>query len=330
MPSQHKTYWHLKEARRVPSPYEIGTSRLLYHTDRGGFAVDLPTGEWYVRHQTGSPLLHPRWEEFEDPRATTYGSYVRMQREQEAYLARVFAPTAVADGAGALPADWLRILDATFSPLRFVFHGFQMAAAYVGQMAPSGRIAVAALFQAADEVRRIHGIARRLGQLRDQLRGQPREQSPDFGADGRERWQSDPCWQPMRRAVETLLITYDWGEALVALNVCLKPMVDHLFTAEFAIGAERQGDHADAQMLRSFADDCAWQRAWTMRLLLGRATAGGDPVARWVARWRPLAEEAAVAAAASLGASGPASAARAAAAVVAWMEPLKSERPDAG
>ena len=82
-------------------------------------------------------------------------------------------------------------------------------------------------------------------------------------------------------------------------------------------------------MLRSFADDCAWQRAWTMRLLLGRTTAGGDPVARWVARWRPLAEEATVAAAASLGGSGPASATRAVAAVVGWMEPLKSPRRDA-
>ena len=62
----------------------------------------------------------------------------------------------------------------------------------------------------------------------------------------------------MRRAVETLLITYDWGEALVALNVCLKPLVDHLFTREVALGAERQGDHAGAQMPRALAEGGAW------------------------------------------------------------------------
>ena len=74
-------------ARRIPSDYEIGTSRLLYYVARGGFEVNLPTSAWYQRHQVASPLsCGGRWElfeTFEDPRATTYGSYVRLQRDQE-------------------------------------------------------------------------------------------------------------------------------------------------------------------------------------------------------------------------------------------------------
>jgi toluene monooxygenase system protein E len=124
---------------------------------------------------------------------------------------------------------------------------------------------------------------------------------------GRDRWQTDPSWQPLRRTIETLLATYDWGEALVALNVCVKPILDHLFMGQLATLAERQGDYVDAQLLRSFADDCAWQRAWTSRLLqlvTSRDSGSRVAVAAWIARWRPLVELAVVEVAANLGPNG--------------------------
>jgi Methane/Phenol/Toluene Hydroxylase len=40
-------------------------------------------------------------------------------------------------------------------PLRFPGHGLQMLAAYIGKMAPSSRITMAASFQAADEMRSV-------------------------------------------------------------------------------------------------------------------------------------------------------------------------------
>ena len=46
-------------------------------------------------------------------------------------------------------------------------------------------------------------------------------------------------WQPLRLFVERLLVTYDWGEAFVALNLVLKPMIDNLFlkhTSDLALG----------------------------------------------------------------------------------------------
>ena len=51
-----------------------------------------------------------------------------------------------------------------------------MLAAYVGQMAPSGRITIACALQAADEMRRVHRLAYRMALLR-RLR-------PDFGDAG--------------------------------------------------------------------------------------------------------------------------------------------------
>jgi hypothetical protein len=50
-------------------------------------------------------------------------------------------------------------------PLRFPGHGLQMLAAYIGKMAPSSGITMAASFQAADEMRRVQRLAYRMRQL---------------------------------------------------------------------------------------------------------------------------------------------------------------------
>lgn len=286
-----RTYWHLAGARRIPSDYEIGTSRLLYYVPRGGFEVNLPTSAWYRRHQVASPLsCGGRWdlfEAFEDPRATTYGSYVRLQRDQEAYAARTLDPARLRPHDAGLPLAWVELLERALPPFRFLGHGLQMLAAYVGQMAPGGRIAVTAAMQAADEVRRIHGIAYRMGELR--LR------APQFGEGSREEWQSAPAWQPLRALLEQLLVTYDWGEALVALNLCVKPAIDELFTTRLALVAEKQGDYPDAQWLRSLAEDCAWHRAWTVkvvRMLVDADSGARAAVAEWIGRWTSRTEPA--------------------------------------
>ena len=337
-----KTYSHLAGARRIPTTYEVVTSRLLYYFDRGGFALELPTSEWYRRHQVGSPIgaAHPAgstpgWEAFEDPRATTYASYVRQQRDREAFVARVLDAASVARQDPALPAAWIETLGRTLSPLRFVYHGLQMVSAYVAQMAPSGRITVAALFQTGDEIRRIHGIAFRLVQLRA-------VGGPAFGDDGRDRWENDPSWQPLRRVIEKLLVTYDWGAALVALNVCVRPLVDELFLVGLATLAERNGDYADAQLLRSFADDSTWQREWTERLLrvagadpTGASEAGGASQARaaiagWIAEWHPQVADAVAAAAANIdvGPDRAAIVARARESVAPFVRPFTREGRD--
>jgi toluene monooxygenase system protein E len=171
-----------------------------------------------------------------------------------------------------------------------------MVAAYIGQMAPSGRIAVAALFQCGDEIRRIQRFAYRLALLA--------RCSPDIGTAGRGLWESDPRWQPLRRAIERLLVTYDWGEAFVALNVCLKPMIDDFFLVQLAVLADRSRDHLDAQILRSLFEDSEWHVSWTEALLAHAYADRPDNravVAGWIDAWAPTVEAAEVAAAALLG-----------------------------
>ena len=82
---QKRTYWHLSDLGRKPTDYDIATSRLHYWTARG-FEVKVPVSEWYERYQRGSELRCRDWEEWGDPRQTTYTTYTTMQRTREAFV----------------------------------------------------------------------------------------------------------------------------------------------------------------------------------------------------------------------------------------------------
>jgi toluene monooxygenase system protein E len=314
-----KTYSHLAPQRRVPTEYEIATTGLLYHPQRG-FEVAVPVAPWYERYQRNARLTFSDWEAFADPRATTYPSYTALQARQESHLDGVLRSWETAEHDPTLLASWRQTFLRTLAPLRFALHGFQMIAAYVGQMAPSGRVTIAALFQAADELRRVHRLAHHMGLYR---RLQP-------GADdSRAAWQGAPAWQPLRRAVEQALVTYDWGEALVALDLCLEPLVEALFFTELARLARDDRDFLLGELLSSFEEDGRWHQAWIstlVRMIAGEGS-NAEVLREWLGRWWPRGREAVGAAAELLGAAGPTALRRAESRARDWLASLELGAP---
>jgi toluene monooxygenase system protein E len=242
-----RTYLCLEGSRRKPSDYQVTSTALLYYPARG-FEVETPVWRHYVAHQRNGRLRSEHWDEFEDPAHTTYSSYVAERRDQEAFLDRLLERPA------APIAGELRPLLGLVSALRFPLHGQQMAAAYVGALAPSGRITIAAAFQAADEMRRIQRLCQWLSRSG--------VAAAELDALGRELWQQGPAFQPLRRLVERLLVTYDWGEALIALNGLIKPVFDRLWFEQLVGVAERHHDEVLEKILSSLGDDARWHAAW--------------------------------------------------------------------
>lgn len=254
--SKRRTYWHLEEARRKPSEYEVATSRLLYSVPRG-LAVDIPAARWNARYQQGSPLACDAWDSFVDPRETTYAKYTELQSAKQIYVEGLLRSIDDAFERSLSPS-WIAVLDRAFAPLRYPVHGLQMVAAYVAQMAPAGRIVVASAMQSADEMRRIQLVAYRMRQLQKRHAG--------FGDASRERWEKDRAWQPLREVIEKLLVAYDWGEAFVALNLVVKPAIDELFVKRLGALALSRGDDVLFRLLASLDEDTAWHRAWSRAL----------------------------------------------------------------
>ena len=281
-----RTYWHLEGLRRKPSAYDIASSRLLYYPERG-FEVNAPMAAWYAQYQQGSPLRCGDWDAFVDPRQTTYASYVELQHKRETYVDGLLAAIDTTGYDQRLAASWLPTLERVLAPLRYPCHGLQMAAAYVGHMAPSGRIVICAALQAADEIRRVQRLAYRMRQLQVTHAG--------FGESSKQAWQSDPLWQPVRKLVERLLVTYDWGEAFAALQLVIKPAFDTLFVTQLGHVAGVRGDEVLAKILLALGEDCAWHRAWS-GALVAHAVAGEPAnvatLRGWIERWRGPALEA--------------------------------------
>jgi toluene monooxygenase system protein E len=254
-----KTYWHLMSLGRKPTEYDIVTSRLLYHPQRG-FEVNVPVADWYARYQKGSILACSDWEQFADPRRTTYTSYTTLQSQKEIFAGRLLRSIEQNGHDGRLDPSWVRRLAGYLGPMLHPLHGLQMQAAYIGHLAPAGRITITAMFQAADEIRRIERIAYRLRQLQQAV--------PDVDlGQGRHDWENAAHWQPLRETVERLLVTWDWGAALIALDFVLKPALDSFLMLDFGRQAQAHGDDPLQRLFLSLDEDCQWHREWSRTLL---------------------------------------------------------------
>jgi hypothetical protein len=310
-----KTYAHLAGARRIPTEYEIVTTKLHYYAGRG-FEVETPRAAWFATHQAGSALSCPDWDGFRDPRETTYTGNTALKQGREAHVDGLLRSIHETGYDARLSPAGLALLARTLSPARFPLHGLQMLAAYVGHLGPSGRITIVGALQAADELRRIERFAYRTAQLA--------RARPGFGDDGRAAWQDGAAWQPLRKLIERLLVTYDWGEAFVALNLCLKPALDHLLMVEVPATLAERGDYLLRELCFSLDEDGAWQRQWSEALVryATGARAGNLAVIRgWVGRWQPSVEQAIDVLAEGL-ADGACSTSRGVAVHRAWLDAL--------
>jgi len=285
MPLQ-KTYWHLARERRMPTEYEIVTSKLLCYTGEGftgkRFELDVPLQRWYRQYQQGSLLTCTSWEKFHDPRETTYAKYTALQMDKEIFVDSLLEEIERTGYDRKLSASWVQILSNMLAPLRYPVHGLQMVAAYFGSMAPSGKVAITAALQAADELRCVERIAQRVRQLQMVHTG--------FARNSKDAWQHGAVWQPLREIVEKLLIVYDWSESFVVLNLLLKPMLDELFLKHFSDLALRENDHLLGQIFYSLNEDCQWHREWSQALVqmaVEDTPSNRQVIQTWIDTWYP-------------------------------------------
>jgi toluene monooxygenase system protein E len=268
----------------MPTAYELVSTGVLYSATHEP-EVRTPVAGWYARHAAGNALRCDDWEAFFDPRATTFAKYTEEQRRKETFVSGLLRSLQEPDYEASLSRAWLGEQAAFLSAVRFPCHGLQMSSAYIGQLAPSGRIAMASLFQCADELRRVHRIAQCLALLQKTL--------PAAASSGLALWQSQPSWQPLRQLLEQQLATYGWCEAFVSLNLCLKPEFDALFTS-LAIRAREEGDFALAEILGSLGEDSRWHQEWAGALagILQANSENREKIQQLREKWNPAAKAA--------------------------------------
>ncbi len=286
-----RTWSLLGDVRRKPSTYEVVTAKFHYHfrRDPAPWELDpeMPLNRWYLEHREGSPFNVDDWEGFRDPYKLTYKTYVELQHEHETYLDGLVDQFEADGSVEALDSTWVDTLKRLFVPARFPFHVLQMVGLYVGQMAPSSFITNPANFQAADEMRRLQRYAYWTKVLAN-------AHGDDIATTelARTAWEQDDAWQPLREALERLMVAYDWGEAFVGLNFAVKPAVDTVFDWELAELAAANGDEFVALLAAELRHDAERSRHWSQALMqyaLDQNPGLRDVALGWLDTWRPRA-----------------------------------------
>lgn len=288
-----KTWSHLAARRRKPSEYEIVSVNLQYN-DRPGSAApyeldpNLFMNRWYIEHRNGSPLKHKDWNSFRDPDELIYRTYCLIQDGQETYVHGLFDQFNSRDHDQALSPQWAGTLARLYTPSRYLFHTVQMTSAYLAQMAPASTIENCASFQAMDAFRWLSHAAYRTRELQNTFADR------GFGRDERHYWENDLAWQGYRELMEKVLVSYDWAECFVALNLVAKPAIEEGLLRSLGNAGRHNNDLVMSLLADAELTDATRHRRWATALVkMALDTDGNADVIRgWIAKWTPLAHAA--------------------------------------
>ena len=281
-----KTWSAFGNLGRRPSEYEVVTHK-MNHTVRETpleLGPDSHGNRWLVRHRDSIKLRIQDWNAFRDPDQLTYRKYVTCQDKSETYLDAIVQEF---DRIGRVESgpDFLQYC---LTPSRYPAHGLQMMTAYLQQLAPSSYVGNCAAFQAADQLRRVQRVAYRTKQLD---RAYPERL---FGKTERTAWEQLPGWQGLRKAIERLLVTFDWDDVFVGLNLVVKPLADELTLRQFAVVARHLNAELDALVADNLFLDAERSRRWTIaftRFATSDDCANLEHLQNLIAKWRPFGDE---------------------------------------
>jgi Methane/Phenol/Toluene Hydroxylase len=281
-----KTWSAFGDLGRRPTEYEILTHGMNHTVGDPplDLAPDVHGNRWLREHRDAIALVVPDWNAFRDPDAVTYGSYVAMQDDQETYVEGLLERFDREGHDEALSAPALSLLAQALTPCRYLAHAEQMLSAYLQQLAPSSYVATCAVFQTADQLRRVQLLAYRTTQL------QRTHPDKNFASGERTTWESHPHWQPIRKAAELALVEYDWDRALVASQLVVKPVADAIFLEQLGRELAVAGATLDALVVENLWRDAQRSQRWTAALLqfLVAGASGNHAVLQgYLDQWAP-------------------------------------------
>src|SRR4051812_46746529 len=286
--------WYKPKKRRA-SLYEdvtIDTQPSVHrHVDR----------EWPVHFEDGrglwwadsTALASGDWYEFRDPGQMWERPYYQGGAAHEQLIEGVVRTGRRERVFDDFTPEWVEFLRRNLQAPAFVEHGIWLALASAARDTLSDTVTHCVALEAAMKQRQAQAYL---------LYGMDLEESfGEFPVDAsRESFLRDAHWQPARRYVERLRATPDWGERVIASNLCFEPTVGILIRRELLMRTPRfNGDVITPALNHVAQREWDWVREWTVELVKfvlddsEHGAANRDVLAGWVADWQPLADEAA-------------------------------------
>jgi hypothetical protein len=278
-----KTFAWFEGRRRPPSEYEELTVGLHFGEEA---LVSTRVGTWSLDN---TRLANVPWEDFRDPSQLHYRSWVALQDRAERELGATLDLARQAGFVDGLDSGWRREMATLVGGLAFAEWGVAMAMQYVERFCLSSAVAQAAQLQVCDELRH----AQRALEWSDALRGGA---AADGGEDpARAAWLEQPALQPLRKAVELALTIEDWGEVIIAVNVCLEGLLQPFQRELYLGGSREQRDMGSAMLGQHCWVDEERHLAWTeafVRMVTDADDANRGTVQGWYEQHAPAGQAA--------------------------------------
>jgi methane monooxygenase component A beta chain/propane monooxygenase small subunit len=292
-----RDFTYINSRKKRPSEYEAVNlhvqPRLGNWWDKGNSYLRTPEGrEAFI--EESSRLRHPDWHDFRDPSSLWQRQYMRMQAEQERAIERMTEDVASSASAEIDPTWLTEIIQNHYAVWSFVEYGLFRGMFSASREGLSDTVVASMLFETFDRARHSQDIVHYALMLEENV--------PGFDATGaKDAWLQAPRYQPLRRLVEEISFgVKDWGETIVAMNLCFDPIVTEVAVIRL-IGAMGpiHGDVVSKLIVSSVERDRRRERAWTEEFVR-MVTADDVPaaaenrtiIAEWIAHWTPRAIEA--------------------------------------
>lgn len=293
---QARDFTYINSRKKRPSEYEAVNlhvqPKLGNWWDKGNSYLRTPDGRpGFIEEST--LLRHPDWHDFRDPSALWQRPYMRMQAEQERAIDRLTVDVAPCAAADIDPVWRDAVLRDHYAVWSFVEYGLYRGMFSASREGLSDTVVASMLFETFDRARHSQDIVHWLLALEETV--------PGFDSTGaKQAWLRSERYQPLRQVVEEICFgVKDWGETIVAINLCFDPIVSQVAVSRLLRNAPFHGDVVTKLITASFDRDRAREADWTAEFVR-MITAEDVPaavdnrriVSDWVARWTPRVVEA--------------------------------------
>jgi NAD(P)H-flavin reductase/ferredoxin len=283
--SEREFAWFAPAGRRA-TLYEdvtIDTQPSIHRHLARGWPLSFADGRgtW---NDASTALTSDDWFAFRDPGQQWERPFYQAGAAVEAQLESALASAAEQGLIDDFAPEWVRFLQTNLQIPAFVEHGLWFALATAARDCLSDSVATCVCLQAAHKQRSAQAIVLYAMDLERRLG----TELPITAA--RQAFLTDPAWQPTRRYLERLAATPDWGEVLIAANLCFEPTVGTLIRRELGTRrAAASGDVVTPVLARAATQEWEWARTWTVALVRFLMPENRTVIDGWVADWMPQA-----------------------------------------
>lgn len=265
------------------SRYQEGTISLQAESNFHYRPLWAPEYELFDKRRTALKMAD--WYTFKDPRQFYYGSYtITRARMQESAAAEFEFAEERSLGMSYPERARRRALDVLL-PLRHVAWGSSMNNSFCAAYGYGTAITQPCLYQSMDQL----GIAQYLTRVGLLLA------EPAALDDAKRAWLEADAWQPMRRAIEDMLVTQDWFELFVAQNFVLDgllfPLIYQRIDGSLAAEAGLMLSMLTRFQLEWFTETSKWVDA-SIKTAVSESAENKALVSQWTCKWLERSSEA--------------------------------------